>query len=213
MTDRDALLGDVLADPSDDGVRLVYANWLEGHGEPERAEFIRVQCRLESTRCSEVCAPERGGWRCVCLRKEWRWRERTLLANDARTLRWFGLPQPWAHVARLAPFDREPDNYPYAVVCRGFIETVTCTAADWLAHEGAIRAAQPVRAVTLLTWPHLEGLIEQHPSRFNYRFRGRKEWLPASDTLHMLEVTWPAIRFVLPGTAVGTATSAGTPGL
>jgi uncharacterized protein (TIGR02996 family) len=32
--------------PEDDAPRLVYADWLEDHGDPERAEFIRVQCAL-----------------------------------------------------------------------------------------------------------------------------------------------------------------------
>src|SRR4051794_25062384 len=32
--------------PDDDAPRLVYADWLEEHGDPERAEFIRVQCAL-----------------------------------------------------------------------------------------------------------------------------------------------------------------------
>src|SRR6266545_2463288 len=31
----------------DDAPRLVYADWLEYHGEADRAEFIRVQCALE----------------------------------------------------------------------------------------------------------------------------------------------------------------------
>ncbi len=39
----DALLADILANP-EDGPRLVYADWLDEHGEAERAEFIRVQC-------------------------------------------------------------------------------------------------------------------------------------------------------------------------
>src|SRR5262249_32452387 len=30
-----------------DIVRLVFADWLEEHGQPERAEFIRIQCELE----------------------------------------------------------------------------------------------------------------------------------------------------------------------
>ena len=34
----------VCADPADDAVRLVYADWLEENGQPERAEFIRTQC-------------------------------------------------------------------------------------------------------------------------------------------------------------------------
>jgi uncharacterized protein (TIGR02996 family) len=32
--------------PEDDTPRLVYADWLDEHGDPDRAEFIRVQCAL-----------------------------------------------------------------------------------------------------------------------------------------------------------------------
>ena len=32
--------------PEDDTHRLVYADWLEDHGDSDRAEFIRVQCEL-----------------------------------------------------------------------------------------------------------------------------------------------------------------------
>jgi uncharacterized protein (TIGR02996 family) len=46
MTDRDALWAAVLAAPADDAPRLVYADWLDEHGEPVLAEFIRVQCKL-----------------------------------------------------------------------------------------------------------------------------------------------------------------------
>jgi uncharacterized protein (TIGR02996 family) len=49
MTER-GLLQAILEDPQFDGVRLVYADWLEEHGESERAEFIRVQCELEPIR-------------------------------------------------------------------------------------------------------------------------------------------------------------------
>jgi uncharacterized protein (TIGR02996 family) len=44
--ERQALLRGILENPDDDGPRLVYADWLEEHGDPERAAFIRVQCRL-----------------------------------------------------------------------------------------------------------------------------------------------------------------------
>ncbi len=44
---EEALLAAVLADPGDDAPRLVYADWLDEHGEPERAEFIRVQIDLD----------------------------------------------------------------------------------------------------------------------------------------------------------------------
>ena len=46
MTEREALIRAVCAAPDDDLPRLVFADWLDEHGEPERAEFIRVQCEL-----------------------------------------------------------------------------------------------------------------------------------------------------------------------
>jgi uncharacterized protein (TIGR02996 family) len=39
-------LGAICENPADDAPRLVYADWLDEHGEPDRAEFIRVQIRL-----------------------------------------------------------------------------------------------------------------------------------------------------------------------
>jgi len=44
--DEQALLRAFIADPADDTVRLAYADWLDEHDEPERAEFIRVQIEL-----------------------------------------------------------------------------------------------------------------------------------------------------------------------
>jgi uncharacterized protein (TIGR02996 family) len=44
-----ALLAAVRAAPADDAPRLVYADWLDEHGQPERAEFIRLQCELART--------------------------------------------------------------------------------------------------------------------------------------------------------------------
>ncbi len=41
-----ALLKSVLASPDDDLPRLVYADWLDEHGDPARAEFIRTQIEL-----------------------------------------------------------------------------------------------------------------------------------------------------------------------
>jgi uncharacterized protein (TIGR02996 family) len=35
-----------MSDPDDDAPRLVYADWLDEHGEADRAEFIRLQCEL-----------------------------------------------------------------------------------------------------------------------------------------------------------------------
>ena len=43
LSDRDALLAAVRAAPDDDLPRLVYADWCEDHGDPDRAAFVRLQ--------------------------------------------------------------------------------------------------------------------------------------------------------------------------
>jgi uncharacterized protein (TIGR02996 family) len=47
MTERDAFLRAIVADPADDTVRLAFADWLDEHDETERAEFIRLQIERE----------------------------------------------------------------------------------------------------------------------------------------------------------------------
>lgn len=46
MTDADAFLAAIVAAPGEDLPRLVYADWLDEHGDPDRAEFIRLQIAL-----------------------------------------------------------------------------------------------------------------------------------------------------------------------
>lgn len=48
MSDEEkAFLKAVCWNPADDAPRLIYADWLEEHGQAERAEFIRLQIELE----------------------------------------------------------------------------------------------------------------------------------------------------------------------
>ena len=42
-----------------------------------------------------------------------------------------------------------------AVISRGFVHAISCTTAGWLTHANAILAAQPIREVTLTTWPNV----------------------------------------------------------
>ena len=51
MNHEQAFLEAIAQEPDDDGLRLIYADWLEDAGGPEsccRAEFIRVQLKLAS---------------------------------------------------------------------------------------------------------------------------------------------------------------------
>ncbi len=44
MTEDEAFVAAILGAPGDDGPRLVYADWLEEHGEPARAAALRLDC-------------------------------------------------------------------------------------------------------------------------------------------------------------------------
>src|SRR5262245_45655054 len=46
MIENQAMLSAIIADPNDDRPRLVYADWLEKHGQLDRARLIRVQIEL-----------------------------------------------------------------------------------------------------------------------------------------------------------------------
>jgi uncharacterized protein (TIGR02996 family) len=45
--EHEGLLDALRDDPEQDGLRLVFADWLDDHGEAERAEYIRVQLQME----------------------------------------------------------------------------------------------------------------------------------------------------------------------
>ena len=53
MDEKQAFLQAIIDDPDDDALRLIYADWLDDHGESERAELIRVQCDLASLSISD----------------------------------------------------------------------------------------------------------------------------------------------------------------
>jgi|SRR5579883_341891 len=44
MNEEEAFLRAICAEPDEDTPRLAFADWLDEHDRPERAEFIRVQC-------------------------------------------------------------------------------------------------------------------------------------------------------------------------
>jgi uncharacterized protein (TIGR02996 family) len=71
MTPEEAFLADIIESPDDDGLRLIYADWLEDHGARNRADFIRVQ--IELARLGEG-DPRRGALKAkeqVLMGKQW----------------------------------------------------------------------------------------------------------------------------------------------
>jgi uncharacterized protein (TIGR02996 family) len=178
MTDADALLAAVLAEPDDDGPRLVYADWLEEHGESARAEFVRTQLaltayyhdmRFDPTGVCRGCrGTDRGRW---CRECRLRRRERELLA--AHRKRWLteaappgvrcwqtGTEQGWALPRHMGDGGEALVGVPVEFR-RGFIEEVRCPLADWLAHGPAVVRRQPVTRVDVTDKsPFLNGWSE-----------------------------------------------------
>jgi uncharacterized protein (TIGR02996 family) len=146
--DWESLLRAVAAAPADDVPRLVAADWLNEHAQPERAEFIRIQVELARLEAA-------GDWASAAA-ETLRRKERTYLGPMATHRALWALeacPQlvrvtfqdeggPPLESMRVAGAERLTFH-------RGFVQSVTCPAADWLRHGAEVRARQPIRGVRL----------------------------------------------------------------
>ena len=56
-TDERALLSAIAANLDDDLPRLAYADWLDEHGQADRAEFIRLECEQARIHDDPVVGP------------------------------------------------------------------------------------------------------------------------------------------------------------
>jgi uncharacterized protein (TIGR02996 family) len=121
VTDEGALLRAVIAEPDDDAPRLIYADWLDEHGQSERAEFIRVQVAAAGL--------PRDDKR---LRRLWRI-ERQLLARNRET--WTAWLWPVSCGERFV---------------RGFVEYVTCRASPLLSYGAELFTLAPIRHMAIL---------------------------------------------------------------
>jgi uncharacterized protein (TIGR02996 family) len=130
------LLAAVCSDPDDDTVRLVFADWLEEHSCPERAEFIRVQCEL---------ARMPAGWPISGDASQEVDKYKSLRDCERELLEAFGAD--WAaSVAIHTATDwhshgtyRENHESEWKWYwSRGFISHISLTAADWLKHADAL---------------------------------------------------------------------------
>ncbi len=117
-----ALLGAVLAEPEDDSPRLAYAAWLAENGQPERAEFIRLQIERARRPRGDPAGSYPGE------------REKALLA--AHGAQWLiPLPEP---VRRVVSFER------------GFPGRAHCEVVDFLHWDERIWQLAPITALWLV---------------------------------------------------------------
>lgn len=150
MNDFEALMAKVCERPEDDNPRFVIADYFQENGEPERAEFIRLQMHIENH--PSFTAPE------VC---PFRKREREL---------WSAVRASFA-VDGFHPYlagDDKRKTIGYLVppveliVSRGFVSSVRCRLADWVGTpEYAERSSHSSPAVSRV----LVGMRDAHGPR------------------------------------------------
>src|SRR4051794_21555711 len=58
MSDEAALLNAIIAHADEDTPRLALADWLDEHGNPDRAAFIRAQCAYSRASATQPDYPE-----------------------------------------------------------------------------------------------------------------------------------------------------------
>ncbi|HEX4608399.1 MAG TPA: TIGR02996 domain-containing protein, partial [Urbifossiella sp.] len=122
MTDYDALLTQIIAEPDADLPRLAFADMLEDYGRADRAELIRAQ----------VGFADRSAGRLEV--------ERRLLGSAGERV--WQRRRGWALPAIVRPhWPREVGGWEWH---RGFPEVWHCPLALWLAHGPAVAAATPI---------------------------------------------------------------------
>jgi uncharacterized protein (TIGR02996 family) len=135
--DESALLRGILDNPEDDSPRLVYADWLEEHGDQdgrERAEFIRLQCALASL---ALDAPGRDALVD---------REAELLARHRAT--WLAPFPAWVRGLK-----GEQCRFQ-----RGFLAHLKLTGSQLLRQAGSVFRRTPLLSVCLL---NLQGRLQE----------------------------------------------------
>ena len=143
--DWPAFLAAIVANPDDDTLRLVAADFLEENGDPNRAAFVRIQIALAQLESSGLGHSSEAG----ALRKQ----ELTFFGPLSSS------PRSWAaeDCPEFVHGTRTQSGFLALRVAgverltwrRGFVEWVACRAVEWFQHGAAIRKRNPVRRVIL----------------------------------------------------------------
>jgi uncharacterized protein (TIGR02996 family) len=133
MSQADAFLDAIREAPDDDAPRLIFADWLDDHGDADRAAFIRAQVRLAPLPPQGLARLDLEDEADDLLRKHPEWAGR--------------LPE----LAQAWEFRR------------GFVEAVTLHSGDFLCYASSLTADFPLREVCFLHAGEQVGALAQSP--------------------------------------------------
>lgn len=135
--EAEAFYQTIRENPDDDAPRLIFADWLEEHGDTARAEFVRLQCQLAQLPEDNPGHPDYPAWKA---------REYALLTAHG---------EEWA-----APIRSLVRGWEFR---RGFIDIVTMEAAVFLQKAEALLRAAPVRHIRFLEAGCLLDRLAENP--------------------------------------------------
>lgn len=138
MNDYNAILQSVLNDPDDNFPRLVLADWLEEHGNFNRAEMIRVQVEISETKRMYIKN------KCFKRIEQLKFRARDLFDIDwtnpvADVAGYIHLIDGNLIIGERASFELD----------RGFVYHVTMNVSDFTINAKSIFSKQPITSVRL----------------------------------------------------------------
>jgi uncharacterized protein (TIGR02996 family) len=137
--DDEGFLRAIIAEPEDDALRLVYADWLEDHDRSERARLIRVQCELARLVASDAA-----------VTREHRATLEAEVGGLLRTHKAAWLAElPYCGGVRWQPAPN--DDTPGGIFERGFVSLVSADNPSALERDGERAfAAAPVQRLFLV---------------------------------------------------------------
>ena len=180
MSDREAFVSAVAANPADDLPRLVFADWLDENGDSERAEFVRTQIRWHHA--TDAAEKKHLNRRAASLFRDYwqRWLRPFLLAldPDADPDHWYEF-RDTGHAGMIVTLPAREWHYatPPAVrsvsFSRGFVHWLSLEVSEW--GSGSLAEAFGHEPVHLMSCRN--GLHSPRWVRFTDPVLRRVEWL------------------------------------
>lgn len=210
MSDGEALLAAICANPDEDTPRLVYADWLDENGRHKHAELIRLQIALATDWMPTA-------WSLENRRKYGR--HQTVMGTQRKLFRAVFKEEFGTSLGGLGSSGATTSGYAHQSLgdsvivgaCRGFIHLIRCPASTWIFHGDAIRQRHPVERVYFTSGPDVTHTRANDPYRLYFTDEadelGDACWCLTDDDLRwlrrpdessadvMLRVRWPGIKF------------------
>jgi uncharacterized protein (TIGR02996 family) len=201
MSEQSEIVAAIRAHPEDAAYRLVYADWLEEHGEAERARAIRILSDDRYLPPEDEMWVSEGAWRLVTRRQTMNNRVRWSVFHDKENSRILVKPKYFKAVISVLCRDLIPVGCAYATMEHGLVFEAHGHSDSIFPIIDRLIETDPVKKITLTNRLSIEG----NGLKGEYRLRGRSKYYHGdafrlADDLApvLLRSEWPQVEWVLP---------------